>query len=158
MNKIYQLSVVPLVLVSLAVLPALTLAQTNQTNGTTHEVSVVNGTYSPREITINEGDTITWTNNGTMDHTVTADDRSFDSGLLSPGESFSLTFDDSGIFPYYCIPHGAPGGVGMSGQIIVTADTDTNGNDRDLRDLRREIRDLINLLEDLVRETRALNR
>ena len=52
------------------------------------------------------GDTVTWTNqDDAMMHSVTADDGSFDSGLLAQGETFSHTFTDPGEFEYFCTPH-----------------------------------------------------
>ena len=51
---------------------------------------------------------------------VTADDGSFDSGLFGQGETFSHTFSTPGTYPYYCIPHGGPGGAGMAGVVVVT--------------------------------------
>jgi len=82
-------------------------------------ISIVDNSFSPQTITIAPGETVTWTNNGTMQHTVTADDGSYDSGSLNPGASFSHTFTSAGTFPYHCTFHGAAGGVGMSGTIIV---------------------------------------
>jgi len=84
-------------------------------------VSVGDNSFSPQTITIAPGDTVTWTNNGSMSHTVTADDSSYSSGTLSPGNTFSHTYGTAGTFPYYCQFHGAPGGVGMSGKVIVDA-------------------------------------
>ena len=51
------------------------------------------------------GTTVTWTNNDTMAHTVTAVDNSFDSGMIAPGQSWSYTFDRPGTFEYYCTLH-----------------------------------------------------
>jgi len=93
--------------------PALARADTS--------VSVVDNSFSPQTITIAPGDTVTWTNNGSMNHTVTADDGSFSSGSLSPGQSFTHTFATVGNFPYYCQFHGAPGGIGMSGAVMVSS-------------------------------------
>jgi plastocyanin len=56
---------------------------------------------------------------GEEQHTITADDGSFDSGILNPGDTFSLTFDTPGTSAYYCQIHGGPGGVGMAGTIVV---------------------------------------
>lgn len=84
-------------------------------------VSMMDDSFSPQTITIAPGDTVTWTNNGSMNHTVTADDNSFSSGSVLPGNSFTHTFDTVGSFPYYCQFHGAAGGVGMSGVVIVSA-------------------------------------
>jgi len=50
---------------------------------------------------------------------VTADDGSFDSGNQPPGAEFTLTFPRPGVYRYYCKYHGAPGGIGMAGVIVV---------------------------------------
>lgn len=50
--------------------------------------------------------------------------REFSSGDLtpgSPGESFTHVFNTAKSIPYYCRHHGGPGGVGMSGTIVVSA-------------------------------------
>jgi plastocyanin len=65
------------------------------------------------------GATVQWTNTSPIAHTVTADDGSFDSGLVDPDSSFSMTFDAPGAYQYYCVPHGSPGLHGMAGTIIV---------------------------------------
>ena len=46
-----------------------------------------------------------WVNEGNTPHTVTADDGSFDSGTLQPGESYSHTFQSAGMVPYHCSIH-----------------------------------------------------
>jgi hypothetical protein len=51
------------------------------------------------------GDTVTWTNDSVRTHTVTADDRSFDSGRMIPRATFSRRFDAVGETPYHCILH-----------------------------------------------------
>jgi plastocyanin len=76
--------------------------------------------FVPATLTISAGTTVTWTNNDPVNHTVTADNGSFDSGVVLPGDSFSFTFNTPGNYLYYCSIHGGPGGVGMSGMIIVT--------------------------------------
>ena len=65
------------------------------------------------------GTEVEWVNFGRNPHTVTADDGSFDSGDMQNGDEFSWTFDEPGIYPYYCLYHGAAGGVGMAGMIVV---------------------------------------
>lgn len=63
------------------------------------------------EIEIIAGDSVMWSNADTAAHTVTSGtpekgpDGIFDSGLMSPGESFIQKFDNVGSFPYYCIIH-----------------------------------------------------
>ena len=49
--------------------------------------------------------TITWTNNGALPHAVTADDGSFDSGVLNPGDSYTVAFDEQGTVTYFCAVH-----------------------------------------------------
>ena len=68
-------------------------------------VSIEDFYFEPSELTIQPGETVTWTNNGNHPHTVTADDGSFDSGTLQPGESYSHTFQSAGMVPYHCSIH-----------------------------------------------------
>lgn len=87
--------------------------------------------YDPPQMTIVEGDTITWYNDDREAHTVTSgsspgrygwmDNRDFgtpdgifDSGQFMPGDSWSFTFEETGTFTYYCIIH-----PWMEGVIIV---------------------------------------
>lgn len=82
-------------------------------------VSAQDNFFSPAALTVDAGTTVIWTNDGANPHTVTADDGSFDSGTLAPGETFSLTPGQAGQIPYFCTFHGAPGGVGMAGVLDV---------------------------------------
>ena len=75
--------------------------------------------FKPAEVHILPGQTVLWTNSDPVQHTVTADDGSFDSGLVDAGTTFSMSFDAPGAYQYYCQPHGGPGGVGMSGVVVV---------------------------------------
>ncbi len=83
-------------------------------------VQALDNFFQPQTITVPVGTTIVWTNAGQVPHTVTADDKSWDSGNLNPGQSFSHTFNTPGTFGYYCVYHGAPGS-GMFGTVTVTA-------------------------------------
>ena len=85
----------------------------------TKNVSAKDFEFDPKTITVNVGDTIVWKNVGQRPHTVDADDGSFDSGTLQPGQEFSFTFSKAGTFPYYCEFHGAKGGSGMAGTVVV---------------------------------------
>src|SRR4051794_11680069 len=78
-------------------------------------VQVVDFAFEPGTLTVPVGATVTWTNTGSRPHTVTADDGSFDSGRLDPGEQFSQTFDQPGTFTYHCGFH-----PDMQGSIVVT--------------------------------------
>ncbi len=75
--------------------------------------------FVPKTITVSAGSTVVWTNQDQVQHSVTADGGTFDSGLLDPGQTFSVTFDTPGTYAYYCVPHGFPGGAGMSGVVVV---------------------------------------
>jgi LPXTG-motif cell wall-anchored protein len=88
---------------------------------TTHDVSIVGLSFSPSTLIVEPGDTVVWTNDSGLAHTVTADNGSFDSGSLSPGQTFTHTFASAGTVPYHCSFHGAAGGIGMSGTIVVQA-------------------------------------
>jgi plastocyanin len=77
-------------------------------------VAVVDFAFDPVLIGVAVGDTVTWTNYGAESHTVTADDSSFTSGLLAPGEGFSATFAANGSYTYRCRIHPS-----MTGTIVV---------------------------------------
>lgn len=92
-----------------------------QSSQNMHTVEMMGNSFSPRGLTISEGDTVVWTNKGNMIHTSTSGtncdpDGTWDSGSLSPGESFSYVFSTEGTFDYLCIPHCE---VGMTGSIKV---------------------------------------
>lgn len=61
--------------------------------------------FNPSALTINKGANVTWTNDDSTSHTVTSDTGAFESGNLSPGDSFTRQFNDTGTFPYHCSPH-----------------------------------------------------
>lgn len=79
-------------------------------------ISIVEGAYTPATLTIDQHATVFWHNDGTSKHSVIADDGSFDSGPLSPGDVFGNVFDVAGTFTY----HDANDPSGMQGTIIVT--------------------------------------
>ena len=69
------------------------------------EVSIANLAFDPATLSVAAGATVTWTNDDTVPHTVTADDGAFDSGIFDPGASFSWTFDQPGASAYHCQLH-----------------------------------------------------
>ncbi len=79
-------------------------------------VTVADFQFTPAQITIDQGDTVTWTNNGPTPHSATAPDGSFDTGIVPAGQSRSHTFNDAGTFSYICTPH-----PNMHGTIVVQA-------------------------------------
>jgi len=88
-------------------------------------VSAIDNAFSPQELHIKAGDTVTWVNNGQTAHTVTADDNSYDSGFVNPGFQYTHIYTKPGRYSYYCRLHGGPGGSGMAGVIIVDPSSTT---------------------------------
>ena len=70
-----------------------------------HDVTIQNFAFSPNSITISPGDTVTWTNNDAVSHRVTADDGSWASSVLGPGQSYTHQFNSAGSVPYHCSIH-----------------------------------------------------
>jgi len=88
-------------------------------------------TFSPKTVTIHQGETVHWDNISMIVHTVTADPKlatmkesvklpkgakTFNSGNLDHGETFEHTFTVPGTYRYFCIPHEA---AKMRGEVIV---------------------------------------
>jgi LPXTG-motif cell wall-anchored protein len=86
-------------------------------------VTIADFSFSPASLTINQGDTVTWTNNGPTPHSATANGGEFNSGILKAGQSSSHTFSQAGTYSYYCQPHPY-----MKGTIVVQA-AQTGGGD-----------------------------
>ena len=108
-------------LLALGAPPAAQAATTTVSVQDDADVSI-GGVFSPGGITISAGDTVQWNWTGSSQHSVTADDSSFDSGIhVGPAATFSRQFNTPGTFAYFCQIHGAPGGNGMSGTINVLA-------------------------------------
>jgi len=91
-----------------------------RTHAAEFAVRVEDSYYDPFQLAIEVGDTVTWTGFGGQDHSVTADDNLFNALVLF-GETFSYTFLEPGVYPYFCENHGNAGGGGMSGTIVVSA-------------------------------------
>ncbi len=68
-------------------------------------VSVGYGSVAPTHVDIVAGDDVTWSNDSVRRHTVTADDRAFDSGTIPVGGRFKRRFDTPGVAPYHCELH-----------------------------------------------------
>lgn len=70
--------------------------------------------YAPVQIRIHAGDRVTFVNDDTEAHTVSAQDRSFDSAGIDSGERWQHVFEKAGVFRYFCQLHPY-----MQGTIIV---------------------------------------
>ncbi len=70
-----------------------------------------NSCFIPFNVSVSVGEKITWSNNDSAAHTVTSgspaggSDGNFDSGLFMAGGTFSVTLDESGEYPYFCMVH-----------------------------------------------------
>lgn len=112
-----RLSLVATLVICLTLIPLLTSTTPSAMaqDESTVDISVVDYAFEPESVTIAAGTTVTWRNDSDRPHTVTADDGSFDSGRLDPGETFSFTFAAPGVFAYQCGFH-----PDMQGTIEVT--------------------------------------
>ena len=61
--------------------------------------------YIPRDLTVDAGTKITWTNYDGAPHTATDNDDAWDTERLGKNESASIRLDDSGEYGYYCVYH-----------------------------------------------------
>jgi plastocyanin len=75
-----------------------------------YTVTMANMNYGRLPAGVKVGDTITWVNNDSVQHTVTARDKSFDL-RLAPGQKGTTTASKAGSFPFYCIYHASMRGV-----------------------------------------------
>lgn len=132
MNKTLLIGLVILLLVGVGVMVMNSQKNSTQTpiqnnsmqennESTTSEETANNNTveikgfaFSPNTITIKVGESVTFTNKDGVGHTATADDGSFDTGMIEQNESKSITFDKAGTYTYFCTPH-----PNMKGTIVV---------------------------------------
>jgi plastocyanin len=77
-------------------------------------ITIDNFSFSPKEITVAAGTTITWVNHDDVPHTVVSPDKKFRSKALDTDDQFSFTFTDAGTYSYFCSVHPM-----MTGKIIV---------------------------------------
>lgn len=95
---------------------------------TAASVSIAEYGFSPQTLSIKAGTAVTWQNDGTMQHTATADAGGWNSGQLmgssagggayggmTAGGSYTYTFATAGTYGYHCANHAQ-----MTGTITVT--------------------------------------
>lgn len=78
--------------------------------------------FNPQNLKISKGTRVTWVNDDGVEHYVNTDSHPAhtyylpqNSKSLAKGESFSVSFEESGIYPYHCSAHADT----MSGNILV---------------------------------------
>ncbi|MGN6557019.1 MAG: cupredoxin domain-containing protein [Solirubrobacterales bacterium] len=69
------------------------------------KVQIVEFSYEPDPVVVQAGGKVIWQNEDTAPHTVTADDGSFDTGIIDKGKLGSATFKEAGTFTYFCEVH-----------------------------------------------------
>ena len=91
-------------------------------NQTTVDIDLANIAFSPKDIRISKGTKIVWTNSDDAVHYINTDShpahtyyKDQNSKALNKGDTFSLTFDTPGAYPYHCSAHADS----MTGTIIV---------------------------------------
>jgi plastocyanin len=99
-----------------ALLAALPLAAPADSPATPPTVHIKNFMFVPATITVAPGTTVTFVNDDEEPHTVTSNDKSFDSEGLDTNQKFTHTFAKAGTFMYFCEVHPY-----MHGTIIVKA-------------------------------------
>ena len=75
--------------------------------------------FEPNDITINAGETVTFTNGALPPHNMMVDghpELSHSDLAFATGDSFDVTFTDAGDYNFQCDPHA---GAGMKGVIHV---------------------------------------
>ena len=84
----------------------------------TTEIRLVGSGFEPRNVSVELGVAVTWENEASYAHTVTAVDGELDAELEA-GESVQHSFDESRVYGIYCRHHGEPGLSGMAMKIAV---------------------------------------
>src|SRR5262249_26055503 len=89
-----RMLLLPLALVATLVVAAASGAATKM-------VQVTGEGFTPSAVTVSVGDSVTWHNADNANHQVVANDGSFASPVLKPGDTFTQTFNASGKTAYH---------------------------------------------------------
>ena len=93
---------------------------TTSTSVAAATVEISEFAYTPKQVTVKVGDTVSWINRDEFLHTVTSGavdgpenqpDGRFEEDLDEAGSEASVTFDEAGTFTYFCEQHNAMDGV-----------------------------------------------
>jgi plastocyanin len=68
-------------------------------------VTIQNFAFTPANLTVKKGTKVTFVNKDSVGHSATADDKSFDTGVLEQNESKEVSFDKPGTYTYHCSVH-----------------------------------------------------
>jgi plastocyanin len=78
---------------------------TTPATGNVPTVTVKNFAFTPQQLTVTKGTKVTWKFEDTVEHNVTANDKSFKSGDEGVGGSYTFTFNTPGKYDYVCTIH-----------------------------------------------------
>lgn len=81
------------------------LALPAQSLAATVSIKIGASAFTPKNVTINQGDTVKWTNTDKVNHQIVANKGAFASGILRPGATYTFTFNTSGGFAYHDALH-----------------------------------------------------
>jgi plastocyanin len=85
-------------------------------------ISIDNFTFSPQQLTVKAGTTVTWTNKDDIPHGIAATGNTFKrSAAMDTDDNYSFTFTTPGTYQYFCYIH-----PHMTGTIVVEAATGSN--------------------------------
>ncbi len=91
-------------------------------DGPTAAVSIDNFTFTPPNLTVKAGTTVTWTNRDDIPHGIASSSNAFTrSKAMDTDDSYSFTFTTPGTYQYFCYVH-----PHMVGTIVVQAATGSN--------------------------------
>ena len=102
------------VLLAASLLTARLAARQVETVATSPSVHIDNFTFTPQEITITRGATVTWVNDDDIPHDIAASDKAFRSKAMDTEEKYSFKFNEPGTYAYFCSLH-----PHMQGKVIV---------------------------------------
>ena len=102
------------VFASAAMIHGSQVAQAGEEKNASASITIDNFSFTPKEITVAAGTTITWVNHDDVPHTVVSPDKKFRSKALDTDDQFSFTFTDAGTYSYFCSVHPM-----MTGKIVV---------------------------------------
>ena len=88
------------------------------------DVQALDNTFRAQSVQVRPDTTVTWTNVGRNEHDVLpveGDAWGVEVDGFQPGDVYSHTFDDPGVYHYYCSIHGTTT-AGMIGAVVVEGD------------------------------------
>lgn len=100
--------------VIIPVVSALALVLAAPASSATVTVSIKRAGFTPKTVNINQDDSVTWTNNDTINHQVVANNGNYASPILGPGKSWTHPFHNGGTFRYHDSLH-----PGLTGSVVV---------------------------------------